>query len=468
MVTLQKKWYSGLRHFWIFIPAFLLFRTVNHYSVNIPWSDDYDAILSSLLDFKKATGFHEKFRLLFAQHNEHRIFFSRLVWLSCHTLFGHLNFRLLTFLGDIQVLITFFISIYFIRRAVPKYWSLLAFVWGLCLFDLNTYENAGVAMTSMANNSVVMWFFISLYFYSKEKRAYLPAAALAQFLCVYSSGNGNIGSLILAGYALFTGDRLKCWCAVAVLVIFTPLYFVGYYTPGHETIPRTPEGMVRFFLGMAGSHFNHPHGARVAILLLLILALVFPYKALSRPFSFRTFSFRTFFFTKREREDQLLLPIIFILAFVIATMAAAGVFRSNVVGVAYFGSKYLIYPNLMDAIIFLLIVRKLFPSPAASHTAPAALSTGTPPAAHATGPAILPARKRPITTTLIKWRWAIISGCMIALLCAYAHNYEIGDHDFASEHNKLINWYYYFPDATRAKMLTEEACKAGIYCRPHQ
>src|ERR1700743_859724 len=117
---------------WIFIPAFLYFRIVDHYAVNIPWSDDYDAILGFLLEFRKAP-FGEKIGLLFSQHNEHRILSSRLVYITWQALFGRINFRYLTFIGDTQLLVAFFISIYFIRRCIPRYWSIVAFVWGLCL-----------------------------------------------------------------------------------------------------------------------------------------------------------------------------------------------------------------------------------------------------------------------------------------------------------------------------------------------
>ncbi len=406
MVTYNKNWYSWLRYFWIFIPAFLYFRMVSHYAVNIPWSDDYDSTLGFLLNFKVAS-FGEKLRLLFSQHNEHRIFFSRIICLTYHAMFGPVNFRALTFIGNTQLLLTFFISVYFIKKCLPKYWSIVAFVWGLCLFDLNMYENAGVSQTSLANYSVVMMFFISLFFYSRAKKIYLIPAVIAQILCVYSSGNGILASLILAVYTLYTKDRLKAVCGTAVFLIFTPLYFVGYVSPYHEKVPLTIKGMVFFFMGMTGSHFSAPHGARVALLLIPAGILVFPLK-------------------KKEWAEPDILPVICILAFTFATICSAALFRSNVVDAVYYGSKYMIYPNLLAAIFFFLVFLKLRNSRAL---------------------------------------WPVMVVSTGIMLWTYSENYKAGRGNFALENHKLTTWNYYYPDTVKARLLTENACKAGIYCR---
>jgi hypothetical protein len=403
----DKKWVNYLLCAWIFIPALLYFRIVAKYSVNIPWSDDYDAILAFLLQFKVAS-FWDKLGLLFSQHNEHRIFTSRVVYVLYDALFGHINFRALTFIGDSQLLVTFFISIYFIRKCLPRYWSIAAFVWGLCLFDLNTYENSGVAMTSMANNGIVMFFFISLFFYSLNRRVYLIPAVISQVLCIYASGNGIIGSIFIAAFTFFARDRPKIYCSFATLLIFTRLYFLHYVTPAHETVPKTLSHEVVFLLKMSGAHFSVEYALWFAALIILILLFTLPLK-------------------NRGNIEAPLLPVVAILGFVMATICAAGIFRSNVVSSIFYGSKYMIYPNLLSAIAFLFLFRKMLPT---------------------------------------RWLWPVTALCMIGMLYVYRVNYLQGRGNFATENQKLTTRNYYYNDTTRAKMITVEACKAGIYCRP--
>jgi hypothetical protein len=250
-----KQWTSWLKNWWIFIPALLYFRIVNHYAVNIPWSDDYDAVLGFLLEFR-AAAYHDKIVLLFSQHNEHRIFSSRLIYVLYDTLFGSINFRVLTFIGNVQLLVIFSISIHFIRNCIPEYWSIPAFIWGLCLFDLNSYENGGVTMTGVANYGIVMLFFISLFLYSLGKRNYLIPAVIVQIICMFSNGNGVIASFFIVVYALFTRDRVKIKFSIAALLIFAPLYFLHYVSPPHDTVPHSIKHEIGFFFSLLGAHFS--------------------------------------------------------------------------------------------------------------------------------------------------------------------------------------------------------------------
>jgi len=405
----DKKWVNYLLSAWIFIPAFLYFRIVDRYAVNIPWSDDYDAILGFLLQFRNAP-FSEKIGLLFLQHNEHRILPSRLVYITWQALFGRINFRYLTFIGDTQLLVAFFISIYFIRRCIPRYWSIAAFVWGLCLFDLNTYENSGVTMTSMQNNGVVMFFFISLFFYSLNRRIYLIPAIVFQFLCMFASGNGIIGSIFIAAFAFFTRDRPKIIGSGVTLLVFSCLYFWNYVAPQHATVPKTLSHQIAFFLQMSGAHFSVEYALWFAVLIIAVLLLTLPLR-------------------DRGKIEAPLLPVISILGFVVATIAAAAVFRSNVTDTIFYGSKYMIYPNLLAAISFFFLFRKILPT---------------------------------------RWLWPVTAICIIGMLYTYRLNYLQGRGNFASENYKLTTRSYYYPDSTKAKRITDDACKAGLYCRPDE
>ena len=75
------------------------FYYVAHYSVDIPYLDDYDAILDYLLKFREATG-GEKLRSIFLPHNEHIISMTRLVSWVDYGLTGQINIAALVLLGN--------------------------------------------------------------------------------------------------------------------------------------------------------------------------------------------------------------------------------------------------------------------------------------------------------------------------------------------------------------------------------
>jgi hypothetical protein len=401
----SRTWYSNLVYLWIFIPAIIYFKIVNEYAVNIPWRDDYDAVLNFLCDFKNAS-FWQKLSLLVSQHNEHRMLPARLSYVLYNALFGQVNFRHLILLGDIQLLFIFFVSIHFIRRCAPKHWDILAFIWGLCIFDVNTWENGDVTMTSLSNYGVVAMFFISLFFYSLEKRKYLIPAVFFQVLCMFSSGGGIIGSLFIAVFAFFSEGKWKARLGIATLIVFSLLYFVNYKNPHPPTVPMTIFGEISFFLSMLGTHFNFVHGLVFGLILMALLLFAFP-------------------FTQKGWMEPRVLPFVCIIGYMGATIAATALFRSNLAGSIYWSSKYLIYPNLLTATIFLLLFLRLKDS---------------------------------------KILWPVTIVCILGMLLAYRQNYIYGKDNFARENLVLRTQKYDYPDSIRAKSISENACKAGIYC----
>jgi hypothetical protein len=165
---------------------------------------------------------------------------------------------------------------------------------------------------------------------------------------------------------------------------------------------------IGFFFSMLGAHFSAGHALVFSILIVAALLLTFPLK-------------------DKWRIEDPLLPIVSVLGFVTATMAATAVFRNNVRGAFYWNSKYLIYPNLLAAIAFFFLIRRI------RHT---------------------------------RWLWPVTTVMVIGMLYTYRVNYLQGRSNFAAENYKLTTWNYYYPDTVRARVITENACKDGIYCRP--
>ncbi|MBN9382156.1 MAG: hypothetical protein J0H74_15415 [Chitinophagaceae bacterium] len=394
-----------LIHIWIFIPALLFFKVASEHAVNIPIMDDYDAILDFLHNFRLAS-FWEKICLLFSQHNEHRLFHSRVLYVSYYYLFGDINFRNIILIGDLQLVVIFPVSIYFIRKATDKYWSILAFIWALCIFDLNTYGSGVIAMASVQNYGIVMLFFVTLFLYSL-KRKYLIPAALFQIVCIFSSGNGILASLLVVIYVLFSNDKTKKIVSASIAVVFSPLYFLHYIKPAAE--PAEPGGFnvstaVSFIIKMAGAPLDFNNALLLGILVLVILAAVFPYKSV--------------------RSNSNILPLVFIAAFCLATMLATGYFRSNLKGVLFQTSRYLTYPQLLLASICFFIFLKLKGKKA----------------------------QLPVVIVLLA-----------IMLKVYMGNFAFGRLGFERESLRAKNYKYYYPDEARAGKIIQEANDASVY-----
>lgn len=319
-----------LTSLWIFLPALFFYAQVLKNATNIPITDDYEAILQWLHDFNHSHGWH-RLLLLFRQHNEHRILHSRVVYLLYYWVTGGINFRNLIIIGDLQLVVIAWISAYFIRQTGIRYWQWAACVWMFCLFDLNTYESASIAMYGMQNYGVIMLFFLGLYFYDRQRPV---VAAIFQFVLIFSSGNGQIGSLMLCGYTFFAGrSRAICWITGFAA---TALYYVGYHrvaTPG--AIPWNLSTAITFFVRNVGAYVDFDASALYGLLILGLLIWIFPY--------------RTF------RQH---LPLTCIAGFALSSIGAAAVMRSCFTWAQFQASRYLIYPQILAGCILIFTFLK--------------------------------------------------------------------------------------------------------------
>lgn len=311
-----------LTSYWIFFPALFFYAAMLQNATNVPKVDDYEVILQWLHNFNHADAGH-RFLLMFQQYNEHRLLHSRIVYLAYYWLTGGVNFRALIIIADLQLLIVAWISAYFIRKTGIKYWQLAAAVWMFCLFDLNTYESASIAMYGMQNYGVIMLFFLALYFYERQKPA---IASLFQFLLIFSSGNGQIGSLWLCAYILAApGSRRARILCLGTGITCTALYYVGYHRsvlPG--ALPYDLSTMITFLIRNAGAYIDFDSSFFFGFLVLGLFAWVFPYK--------------------KFRQQ---LPFVCIAAFVLSSMTTAAVMRSCLTWAQFQASRYLIYPQLL-------------------------------------------------------------------------------------------------------------------------
>jgi hypothetical protein len=395
----------------ICIPIFIFLSFVHKYALNLPHWDDYDAVLAFLNSYKNAT-ISDKFLLLFSQHNEHRIFSSRLIYVFYKGLFGTINFRHIIFTNAAILLSTFGLLVFLLRQIIPSLWQVAALVLSICMFDLNNYENANFAMAGMQNYGIFLLFLSSMYCYSLSSNKYIIAAVLLQMVCVFSSGNGGIGSFFITAFVFATGNKTRKYIALSVLLLITPLYYIGFNKGASDFFTLNPLRFIPYFLHSTGSHFGLTLGLFFAIVLLLLFVYLLPFnqdKSLKRLDSVSPFS----------------VMFLFLALFILSSLGVMSIFRGNLPIEGSCSSRYLIYSHLLVAVVFIFFLIRYQ------------------------------------SQNILK-RISTIS--VLILVLTYTLHYEEGRIGFETYYNTMKNTPYDYPDANRAKALTDEACKLNIYC----
>jgi len=386
------------------IPILIYLYNVYTYALNIPCWDDYDAILDYLIKFKSAP-FTNRCYLLFSQHNEHRILSSNIFYSSYYLLFGNINFRNIIYFNTSILLAIFFLASYFIKKCLPKEWLIATFVFSLCLFDTNNYENADFAMAGMQNYSVILIFMGSLFFYCLSDRKFLVFAALLQILCIYSSGNGNVGAFFLLVFAVLSKDKIKIIVSMSTFCLFAPLYYY-HYAIQDDFFTLNPLKWLPYFLHTTSAAFTYLLGIPAGLLILFAFLYFLPLQ-------------------KKWQFKENALPFICISGFVFASIGVLSLVRSKLPISSSHTSRYYIYCYLITSVIFVFLLLKL-------------------------------ENKR------IKNR--VVAVFILVMLLTYARNYGEGRTGFLYFYNSLKSNQYFYPDSVRAKQLTGESCRLSIYC----
>ncbi len=401
----DKTFSYTIKYTLIFIPAIIYFSFVAQYSLNLPRADDFYAILDFLNKYKLARSF-DKLALLFSQHNEHRIFSSRLIYVLDYSIFGVINFKHIIYLNLFILLQIYLLVIHFCKKLSPDLYFVLAFLFGICIFDLNNFENGIFAMSGLQNYGIVLLFLASMYFYGSQQRKLISVAILLQIIAVFSSGNGNIASFFLVLFTILNKDKFKIIASVITFVLAALLYYYHYthIESGSTSFTTDPTKFVPYFLHVIGAHFAYDLGVPAGCLLLAIAIVVFPVE-------------------KGLRIQKNAIPFVCILGFILSSVGVMSVFRGNLPINFSYSSRYLIYPHLMVPIVATLMLIKW------------------------------PIKKQQLS--------AIIT---IIFIFSYSIDYAEGKMCFEAFFNSLKNEDFGYGDKDAARKITEESCRLNIYC----
>lgn len=195
--TQRKQNLAGLAvpAFLIALPAALFNGVLFRHLVDLPISDDYDAVLRFLNEMVQAKGVAAKLSVLGGeQHNEYKLFFGNAVAWAQFSLLGHVNFAWLCVLGDSAVLV---VALLLWRMLLPGEKDLarrLAYFVPVAwlLFQLEYWETLNYAMAALQNLWVIVFCLGAIMCLQGRTRMAYSGAAVLYTLAIAASGEGFV------------------------------------------------------------------------------------------------------------------------------------------------------------------------------------------------------------------------------------------------------------------------------------
>lgn len=315
------------------IPAPVYFFYLMYYSTNIPFLDDYDAILGFLVDFKNETDTIGKIKLVFAEHNDHRLGFLHIVSLLQFYLLGSINFKYLILFGNISILVMLLILWCSVKVEKHKFFYFTPVLY--LLFGFAYFEASFWAMVSLSGLSVVAFSLASIFFLGKEKYGNFIWSCLFAIVAVFTQGNGKIVLFCGLFALLLNRDYLKAfvWATLSIALLLLPnLFFESSfqgYTPILEIL-QSPKAHILSIFSFLGTYFDRLH---ISIAIGVIIFMYFVYLIL----------------TKYYLSNLVLFTI---MLFIILNAIAVGYARPSI----EFPSRYAIYSTLSLVLIYLTLL----------------------------------------------------------------------------------------------------------------
>ena len=341
----------------ILFPIVVFYLVFQKYAVNIPHWDDF-AIRNTLAQILETDSISEKIKLLFSQHNEHRILLTRLSAWFVFLLQGTLNLKSLMFIGFFALI--GLLSIFF--QISKKYNSpLLAFIpISFILFNVGLFENIFWGMASIQNFGVIFFAFLTFYWlvFSIEKRNnhcfYL--AVFSCFIGVFTSSNGIIIPLIGCLVLLVQQRKKQLFVWFGSSIIFIVSFFFNFQK-NPDNVVKTNfsdfKSIIKGLFATLGSVLDssgiapskHIDLAMALGLFLLIFICMFAYEVI-----FKKYNRETFRLTQHTNDLFLLACLAFIGISSVGIVVARISYGIDIL----LTSKYKIY-SVLSLIIFYLV-----------------------------------------------------------------------------------------------------------------
>ena len=345
--------------------AFLLF--FNKYAVNIPHWDDF-AVRNSIAQILQVDSFLEKVKILFSQHNEHRIFTTRIAALIIYLIQGTINVKSLMFLGICPLI---GISILFYKISKKYNLSLIYFApITFLIFNNSLYENTFWGMASIQNFGAIFLAFLCFYWLvfsiDKQSHIYFYWAIVVCFFGVFTSSNGILIPVIGCLILLFQRRKREFFIWFSASFAFLLAFFLGFERNPDNVVKANIADLKTLVKGLFATIGNsidstfispekHLDLSMVSGIFLFIFIVLFAYQAIFKKYNSKDIS-NSINFINDKNNDLFLLAC---LAFLGITCGGI-VFARISYGIGtLLTSKYKIY-SLLIIVIFYIVASKSF------------------------------------------------------------------------------------------------------------
>jgi hypothetical protein len=334
------------------IPRFLIIAIISYYfwflylhAVNIPKGDDITDVLQVISAIEQSGSASEILAQLFGQHNDHRTFSSRLIYWGTYGLTGEINFRTLTFLANLGMLMLFIMLCHSVEKSKGRWWVMLTAA--VLLFQLRVYALTLWPMAAFAYFYVFVYGFASLYCLHRTSPLKFVAALIFASLGTYTLASGQVEWLVGLASLLHQLLILKripfgyvfAWLLTAVLVLLA--WRTGLDTPNTvaemlRLLFLTPLHHSKYFLAQLGSAVSETSVLFASFTGATMLALLL------------------WFTTRRRRSDDLRLE--FICWFIVLSIGTMTLGRAPYTNLEYALSSRYSFPSVILLTSFWVLI----------------------------------------------------------------------------------------------------------------
>lgn len=247
------------------LPVVVFYALLFRLALNLPLYDDYEAGLNFATQLvNRPAGTARWLYLAQAQQNEYKIYLGHaFVWLELNLL-GHLDFRVLSFAGDLFVLLLLYVLWkLFLPNEPDRTRRLTLFLpVPFLIAQLSYWETLNWPLPGLQNIPILGFSLGAIYLLGRHTNRAWWAAAAAMVLAISASGNGflllPIGLLMLLLARRWVG--LAGWLATGAATIWAYSYHYRTMTQkaGHASILTAllhPKLLfVMAFMGAAGDY----------------------------------------------------------------------------------------------------------------------------------------------------------------------------------------------------------------------
>ncbi|HEY2001691.1 MAG TPA: hypothetical protein VGG80_05200 [Acidobacteriaceae bacterium] len=237
----------------ILLPIIVFYALLARHMINMPYMDDYNGVLQFLEHLSSLPNVPSKIGyIVFAQHNEYKTVFANFVIAVQYGISGHPNFILLSWLGDLFVLVLFYLMWrHFLANEENTSRRLLLFTpVAYLLFQFQYVETLNWSSPGLQNIPVLIFAFASLAALARASARSFFLACVLMVLAIASSGNGF--ALLPVGIAMLLQRRAWGRVGLWVLVVCScaGLYFYHY---NFHLSQQDPNGSV-----LRSAHYLNP------------------------------------------------------------------------------------------------------------------------------------------------------------------------------------------------------------------